>query len=69
MKGWILAGKVIGVGWYMGLCIMLGLLGGIWLDKKMDTGPLFIVLGLFLGLILAGCGVYHMLLPTFKDKD
>ena len=69
MKGWLLAGKVIGVGWYLGFCIVAGLLGGIWLDKRLDSSPLFVLLGLLLGLILAGWGVYRMLLPSLKDKD
>ena len=69
MKGWLLTGKVLGVGWYVGLCLIAGILGGIWLDGKLGTGPLFVFLGLIVGLVLAFWGVYHILLPSLKDKD
>jgi len=69
MKGWLLAGKIIGVGWYVGFCIVAGIWGGIWLDRKLDTGPLFIFIGLLVGLTLAFMGVYRILLPSLKDRD
>jgi len=69
MHRWQAALNIIGVGWFVGLSILLGVLGGLWLDSKLDTQPIFVLVGLFLGLIVAGFGVYRMLLPLFKNKE
>jgi len=42
--------RLIGMGWYVAICIILGVFGGIELDKLLDTGKLFTVAGLFVGL-------------------
>ncbi|MFQ5879799.1 MAG: AtpZ/AtpI family protein [Dehalococcoidia bacterium] len=52
---------LIGIGWYFATCIVLGVLGGVWLDSIFDRRPLFTMLGLVLGLVLAGYGGYRML--------
>jgi len=69
MKRWMVAARFIGVGWYIGICIVAGVGIGIWLDRTVQTGILFTLVGLGLGLILAFWGVYRMLLPVLKDKD
>lgn len=61
--------RLIGVGWFIGISILLGVLGGLWLDNKFGTKPLFVIIGLVLGLVVAGYGVYQMLLPLIKDKN
>ncbi len=38
--------------------ILIGIFLGLWLDKEMDTAPLFLIIGLFLGL---GIGIYAMM--------
>jgi F0F1-type ATP synthase assembly protein I len=74
MGRWRAALRLIGVGWYIGLCIFLGLWGGWWLDGKTGMTPLWIITGLILGLFIAVYGVFRMLLPIInnrqeKDKD
>jgi hypothetical protein len=39
----------LGIGTYVAVCIVLGTLGGRWLDGQFDTGNLLTVVGLFLG--------------------
>lgn len=68
MRRWQTAFNIIGIGWLIGLSILLGVLGGLWLDNRLGTQPLFIIVGLFLGLIIASYGTYRMLLPLFKNK-
>ncbi len=41
----------------MGLSIVLFALAGNWLDGRLGTRPLFVLLGVFLGF---GGGFYHM---------
>jgi ATP synthase protein I len=55
--------RLIGVGFYIVICIVGGVLGGLWLDGSIHTQPLFLLVGLFLGLALAFWGVYQMLKP------
>ncbi|MFA5629152.1 MAG: AtpZ/AtpI family protein [Dehalococcoidales bacterium] len=66
---WRSAVQFIGAGWYIVLAIAGCTLGGLWLDNRFDTKPIFILIGLFLGLILAFYGVYRMVLVLMKDKE
>ena len=61
--------RLIGVGWFIVISILLGVLGGLWLDGKFNTKPLFVIAGLILGLLVAGYGVYQMLVPLIKNKQ
>ena len=38
-----------------------------WLDGKFNTGPLWLIIGLILGIAVAVLGVYNMLKP-FMEK-
>ncbi len=69
MRRWQAALNIIGIGWFIGLAILLGVLGGLWLDNKLSTQPLFILIGLLFGFIVAVYGVYRMLLPLFKNRE
>lgn len=62
MSKWQLALRLTGIGFFIGGSIVLGVLGGLWLDSRLHT-RLFWLLGLVLGLSIAGWGVYRMLLP------
>ena len=59
---------IIGIGWYFATCIVLSVLGGLWLDDQADTEPLFAILGVFVGLAVAGWGGYRMLLDVVKPR-
>ncbi len=61
--------RLIGLGWYVGICIVLGILGGRWLDAKLHTGGILIVVGLIVGLAVAFYGVYRMILPNINKKQ
>ena len=39
-------------------CILAGIFAGRWLDQHWDTGPVFLIIGLFIGL---SAGTYTML--------
>ncbi len=69
MKRWEAALRLVGVGWYIGICIVLGVWGGIKLDEKFHTTPILVIVGLILGVVVAIYGVYQMLLPLIKNKD
>jgi F0F1-type ATP synthase assembly protein I len=53
--------RLLGIGWYFALCIVLGIVGGVLLDRQVGKDHIFTLIGLFLGLILAFFGGYTML--------
>jgi F0F1-type ATP synthase assembly protein I len=65
----LLAMRLVGLGWYIALCIIIGVGGGIWLDKRLETLPLFTLLGVLLGSVLAFYGVYRMVAPLMAGED
>jgi F0F1-type ATP synthase assembly protein I len=69
MRRWVAALRLVGVGFFIGGFILLGVFAGRWLDTKLNTEPLWMIVGLFLGLIIAFYGVYRMLLPFMSNKQ
>jgi ATP synthase protein I len=69
MNRWVAALRFIGVGWFVGVSIVGGVWGGLWLDNKFGTKPILVIVGLILGLIVAFYGVYRMLLPLMRNKQ
>lgn len=51
-----------GMGWTIAVAIVLGVLAGNWLDGRTGTHPLFLLLGLVLGLALGLFAAGRMLL-------
>ncbi len=64
MDWWVVALRVTGLGWYVAACVVLGVLGGLGLDKLVGTTPLFTLLGTVLGTVLAFWGVYKLVQPV-----
>jgi len=57
-----------GVGFFVAGSIVLGVAGGRWLDTKLNSEPLWLIIGLLLGLAVAFSGVYAMLRPFLDSK-
>ena len=66
MKNWPPAIALLGVGWYVATCIVLGVLAGLWLDDQAGISPACTLIGLGLGLAAAGWGGYRMLLDVLE---
>ncbi|MBI4331978.1 MAG: AtpZ/AtpI family protein [Chloroflexi bacterium] len=60
---------LMGLGWYIGLSIVLPLLAGWWLDGKAGTMPWFTLLGLALGLVLAFTGAYRVIRTMEQERN
>jgi F0F1-type ATP synthase assembly protein I len=69
MTKWVAALRLVGVGFFVGGSILLGVLAGLWLDTKLNSAPIWVIVGLFLGLVIAFYGVYRMLLPFMGNKQ
>ena len=61
--------QLLGVGWYVAICIIGGLFGGLWLDRKLDVLPVFTLVGVVLGTGMAFYGIYKMLLPLLNNDQ
>ena len=59
----------MGVGFFIGISIVLGVVAGRWLDEKLNTRFFFTIMGLFLGLATAFYGVYQMIKPIMGNDD
>jgi F0F1-type ATP synthase assembly protein I len=69
MKRWPAALGVTGVGFFVAGTIILGILGGRWLDSKINSEPVFIIVGLILGIVTAFLGMYNMLRPFIDNNN
>lgn len=56
----------INLSWTMLFSLLLPLLAGVWLDNRLGTTPLFILIGAVLGILAATVGVARMTLRTFS---
>lgn len=61
--------QLVGIGWYVGICIGGGSYGGLLLDRKFDTVPLFTLLGLALGIAVAVTGMLKMLMAVLAEDS
>ena len=68
MSRWGAALRLIGVGFFIGGSILLGVMAGLWLDSRLNTEPILVIVGLILGITVAFYGVYRMLLPFIGNK-
>jgi F0F1-type ATP synthase assembly protein I len=69
MSKWVAALRLVGVGFFIGGSIVLGVFAGLWLDSKLNTSPILVIAGLVLGIVIAFYGVYQMLLPLIGNKQ
>jgi hypothetical protein len=61
--------RLVGIGFYIGLTIVIFTVGGLQIDKMLDTGKLFTVVGLVIGLALALYGAFQQLMEVLADID
>ncbi len=68
VKPWLAALSLSGLGFYIAGAIILGIVGGRWLDSKFNTDPLWLIIGLILGIAVAVTGTYNMLKPFLENN-
>ena len=65
MPQWMITAlRLTGLGWYVAACIVLGIVGGVWLGRLTGQVALLTLVGTVLGSIIAFYGVYRMVLPA-----
>ncbi len=58
--------RLTGIGFYIGTCIVGGAFAG-W--KLSGEKPLFMIIGLLVGLVVAVYGVYRMIRPLMNNNQ
>ena len=64
----VLAVRLTGLGWYVGSCIVIGVVGGVAIDKWLSLKPLFTLLGLVFGTTAAFYGLLKMIRPLITPE-
>ena len=60
-------GLVTGLGFSAVGSLLVGILGGMFLDSTLHTSPLFLIIGILLGLAAALLGVYRLVMRELKE--
>jgi ATP synthase protein I len=66
---WVSTAQFMGLGWYIAAAIVLPTLAGVWLDGKAGVSPLFLLLGLMFGVIVAFYGTYRMAITYLGGQE
>lgn len=66
---WARGLQFAGIGWFIAIAIVLGTLGGVWLDRRLDVAPLFLLIGLALGVSVGFYGTYRMVMTFLTDTN
>lgn len=61
--------SAIGLGWSIGVSLVVFILGGVFLDRWLDTTPWLTLVGVALGLISAGYLLYELTLINRSDRE
>lgn len=60
--------KYSSIGIEMVLCVVIGISGGGWLDKKFRTEPILSILGLIIGILAAGKAIWRVTKEATEEK-
>ena len=58
--------RLVGVGWYVGICIGVGAWAGLWADDRFGLSPMLTLVGIAVGLVLALAGMIRMLMAVLR---
>ena len=62
----LVALRLLGLGWYVAICVVAGVVAGIFLDGHFGTKPILTLLGVLLGTVAAFYGLYKMVSPLLN---
>ena len=61
--------QLLGVGWFVAMCIGGGAAAGFLLDRELELSPALTLMGLFAGIAVAVVGMYRMLIAILRADD
>ena len=68
-RQWLDILRLLGLGWYVVTAIGVGVLVGILSDHWLGAAPIFVLVGLVLGILVAFWGMYKMVTPLLKTNS
>jgi F0F1-type ATP synthase assembly protein I len=69
MKWVVPSAWLIGIGWCFAMPIVIGVLLGNWIDSRTGRAPLFVLLGILIGLAVGIYGSVRMLLQFLEQTN
>ena len=70
MPQWVITAlRLTGLGWFIAVCIVLGIIGGLWLGNLTGQVALLVLVGTVLGSVVAFYGVYRMIIPAVYGSN
>ncbi len=60
--------RLLGIGWFVALVSLGGGLAGYGLDGWLNSSPVFTLIGIFSGVLIAVAGMYRMLMAVLADE-
>ena len=64
-----MAFRLLGIGWFVAICIGGGAFGGVLLDRNLGSSPVFTLLGIGAGIGIAVAGMYRMLIAVMTAGE
>lgn len=69
MGKWPYWAEFFQLGWVVALSLLIPLLIGLWLDRRMGTMPVFLIVGVLVGTLSATVGTVRMALRVMREMD
>lgn len=69
MGKWPYWAEFFQLGWVVALSLLIPLLVGLWLDRRMGTMPLFLIIGMLVGTLSATVGTVRMAMRMMHEVD
>lgn len=60
---------VTAIGIDLAICVLAGVWAGRWLDERMGSDPLFLIIGIFLGLAVGILVIIRLIKPFTEDRN
>lgn len=61
--------RLLGIGWYVAICIGGGSYGGLLLDRQFGLSPILTLIGLAIGIVFALVGMIRMLMAVLSSNS
>ncbi|MGQ9458906.1 MAG: AtpZ/AtpI family protein [Anaerolineae bacterium] len=69
MGKWPYWAEFFQLGWVVALSLLIPLAVGLWLDRRMGTMPLFLIIGMLVGTLSATVGTVRMAMRMMREMD
>jgi F0F1-type ATP synthase assembly protein I len=57
------------IGFVLLFTVLAGLLAGYWLDQRLGTVPIFVLIGFAIGCVSGAIGCYRLMVRFLKELD